>query len=315
MLAGAGRRLAQTLVVVALVVFIAFVLIHLVPGDPARTALGTRATPQAVAALDRQLGLDQPLHVQFADYLAKVAHGDLGSSLVQRNQSVLGLLGPALAVTLSLIAITIVISVVLGTASGLWATLSHRRAVDEATNGVTTLLIAMPPFFIGLLLLLIVALQLGLAPTGGWAGSWPGNFAYAWLPSVALAAYLGPLVHRTVRESSAEVVEQDFVDAAHARGIAPWRIALRHVLPNSLLPVITLVALNFGTLVGGAVVIETVFDLPGIGAAIVQAVSQRDYPVIQGAALLAAVVVVVANLAADLLYTLCDPRTRVVHSN
>lgn len=315
MTGGLARRLLQTLVVAALVAFIAFFLIHLVPGDPARTALGTRATPQAVAALHAELGLDKPVVEQFGDYLANVARGDLGTSLVQREETVTGLLMPALGVTMSLVALTVVLSVLGGTAAGLWATLSRRRVVSEATNGGATLLIAMPPFFVGLLLLWIAGLELGLAPAGGWAGAWPGNLEYLWLPSIALSAYLGPLVYRTVQESSSEVVSQDFVDAAHARGISSRRIALRHVLPNSLLPVITLVAINFGTLVGGAVVVETVFNLPGIGAAIVNAVSQRDYPVIQGAALIAAIIVVLGNLIADLLYAYVDPRTRVVHGS
>jgi peptide/nickel transport system permease protein len=304
------RRLAQAAIVSVIVVLITVLLIHLVPGDPARSILGTRASPERVAALREAMGLNQGLITATAQYLGNMLHGDLGHSLLQEGHSVAGILFPALGVTLALIAVTAVLSVLSGTATGLWAALSSHRGVDGLTGGMATLLLAMPPFFVGLLLLWVVALELGISPAGGWPGSWPENLRYIWLPSIALSAYLAPLVHRTVRGSAIETSEQDFIEAAFARGLPSRRLALRHVLPNSLLPVITLLALNLGTLVSGAVIVETVFDLPGLGAALVRAVAQRDYPVIQGAALISALAVVVGNLIADGLYAIVDPRTR-----
>ncbi len=170
--------------------------------------------------------------------------------------------------------------------------------------------LATPPFVIGFLLLLVVALALHLAPAGGWGSSWLSDFSYIWLPAVALSGYLIPVIARVVRQRAAEIGLHGFIESAIARGLSPSRVMVRHVLPNALLPLITVIGLNIGALISGAVIIEIVFNLPGIGTTLVQAVLQRDYPVVQGIALLIGILVVLINSFTDLLYLAADPRTR-----
>ncbi|MFW3121639.1 binding-protein-dependent transport systems inner membrane component [Mycolicibacterium mageritense DSM 44476 = CIP 104973] len=306
----AGKRLFDSIIVTMIVVILSFLLVHLVPGDPARTILGFHASPDKVVALHKSLGLDQPLFVQFLRYIGDVVRGNFGESVAHPGQSVESLLLPPLGVTLSVIAITVVISLVVGSFSGLVAALSRSALLRNSLEVVSTASLATPPFLLGLVMLVFVAVRWGLAPAGGWAGSWPANAQFAWLPALALSAYLGALVHRAVWTSARHVINEDFIEAAVLRGHSPLRVALRHVLPNSLMPTISVVGMNIGTLIGGAAVIEAVFDLPGIGTQLVNAVSQRDYPTIQGAAVITALIVLFGNLIADLLHAVVDPRAR-----
>ena len=303
----AGRAV-QLLGVIAAVVVITFLLVHLVPGDPARTILGTRATPQSLAALRHEMGIDQPLLRQFGSFVSQLAHGDLGNSLVLGGRPVADIILPDFAVTLSVVACSVLFAILLGIPLGLWAALSRYRPVDSVVRSSSVLLLSMPPFFVGLLLLLFVSLDAGLAPAGGWGGGWPDNARYVWLPSLALAAYLIPITARAVRQTAHETVREHFIEAATARGLPSRTVTLRHVLPNSVLPVITLLGFNMGALIGGAVVIEAVFALPGVGTDLVNAVATRDYPVVQGVALLTAIFVVLINFATDAIYALVDPR-------
>jgi peptide/nickel transport system permease protein len=302
--------LFDSLVVTAIVVVLSFLLVHLVPGDPARTILGFHASPDKVAALRSALGLDRPLLTQFLSYIGDVARGDFGQSVAHPGRSVESLLLPPLGVTLSVIAVTVVISVVLGSMSGLAAALSKSGWTRNVLEMLSTTSLATPPFLLGLIMLVIVAVRWGMAPAGGWAGSWPANGQYLWLPALALSAYLGALVHRAVWTSARQVMNEDFIEAAVLRGHSPRRVAMRHILPNSLMPTISVVGMNIGTLIGGAAVIEAVFDLPGVGTQLVSAVSQRDYPTIQGAAVITALIVLAGNLIADLLHATVDPRAR-----
>jgi peptide/nickel transport system permease protein len=305
-----AKRLFDSLIVTALVVILSFLLVHLVPGDPARTILGFHASPDKVAALRHSLGLDQPLLDQFLTYTSDVIRGDFGRSVAQPGKSVESLLLPPLAVTLSVIAVTVAISVLIGSVSGLIAALSKSGWVRSALEVLSTTSLATPPFLLGLIMLVFVAVRWGMAPAGGWAGTWPANSQFAWLPALALSGYLGALVHRAVWTSARQVMNEDFIEAAFLRGHSPQRVALRHILPNSLMPTISVVGMNIGTLIGGAAVIEAVFDLPGIGTQLVNAVSQRDYPTIQGAAVITALIVLAGNLVADLLQAAVDPRAR-----
>jgi peptide/nickel transport system permease protein len=199
----------------------------------------------------------------------------------------------------------------MGVPVGLLTGLTPSRLLDAGIRVGAVVLFALPPFFVGLMLLLVVSLEWGLAPAGGWASGWPDNLEYVWLPSLALAAYMTPIIVRTVRQSTRSIIDQPFVEAALLRGLPYRTVVLRHVLPNSLLPVVTLVGLNVATLVGGAVVIEALFTLPGIGTDLLVAVGSRDYPVIQGIALVTAVMVVIVNAGTDALYAIVDPRSRV----
>ena len=320
---GAGRRdasgspgarllaqLGQAVIVAFAVVSVVFFLVRLVPGDPASQMLGFHATPQAVAALRAQMNLNHPLLVSYGIYLGQLLHGDLGHSIVQAGTPVTQIVARTLPVTCVLIAMTILLSVIGGVSVGLTAALTRRNSVDNTIRGSLVLLLSAPPFFVGLLLILVFALRWGVLPAGGWGNGWPGNLRYLILPSIALSCYLMPLIARTVRQVAADTTEEQFIESAISRGLTRRSTVLRHVLPNSMLPVITLLGLNIGALIAGAVIIESVFALPGIGSALVQAVNARDYPVIQGIAVISALFVVASNLIADALYVLADPRTR-----
>lgn len=304
-----AARLVQVVIVVLFVVVVTFLLVHLVPGDPAVSILGTRATPATIAALRREMHLNLPFLDQFRLFVENIAQGNLGNSLLPGSASVTGIVFPALRVTGAVIACAIVMSLAIGVPLGLVSGTTHRSALDFSVRGAMMVLLAMPPFLVGFLFLLL-ALRTSIAPAGGWGTSVLDDLQYLWLPGLALSAYLMPLVARTVRQSVREVMAEDFVEATLARGLPRWRLLLRHVLPNSLLPLITLIGYNAGSLIGGTVVIEAVFNLPGIGSALVNAVNARDYPVVQGTALVTAVLVVLVNALADIIYQFVDPRTR-----
>lgn len=305
-----GGKLAQALAVGLVVVIITFSLVHAAPGDPVLNILGLNATPQSIEALRASLHLDDPITSQFGSYIGSLLQGDLGHSLLGQQPAVIDLISTDLPVTAAIVACTLAMSLILGIPLGLLAGLSRRRWVDLGVRAGATLLLATPVFYTGLLLIFFLAVRAGVAPAGGWAGSWPENLRYLWLPSLALSLYLAPIFARAVRQTARETMRQQFIEAAVARGLSSRRVVLRHVLPNSLLPVITLVGYNVGSLLGGAVIVESVFGIPGIGLELVHAVAQRDFPVVQGIALIAGLAVVFSNLVADALYAVVDPRTR-----
>jgi peptide/nickel transport system permease protein len=303
------RLLGQTASVAVGVVLITFLLVRLVPGDPTTVILGSTATPDARRELRQQLHLDGSIFTQFREYLVQLLHGDLGSSVVSPSITVASLVRDALPVTLSIVAFSMLFAVVLGVPLGLIAGI-RRGSVDAGVRGVLTLLLTMPPFFFGLVLLALFAGLWPVLPAGGWGAGWPDNLRFVLLPSLALAAYLMPLIARAVRQGARDAMRQPWVEAAIARGASDREIAVRQVLPVAVLPVITLLGYNAGALLAGAVVVESVFGIPGIGQLLVTAMSQRDYPIIQGIALVAALVVVACNVVADLAYVAVDPRAK-----
>ncbi len=303
------KRLGRMILVAFGVVFITFSLIHLVPGDPALSILGDRATPASVHALQRELHLNESLPRQFWIFMSDVLHGNLGTSLIQ-NKPVVSLVVHPLLVTLWLIGVAVVMSVLVGVPVGLLGAPAGRRWLELGLSTSVILFLATPPFVIGFGLLLLFGVTLHLAPAGGWGTSWFSDLSYIWLPAVALSGYLAPVIARVVRQRAGDVGLQGFIEAAIARGLRPGRVTIRHVLPNALLPLITIIGLNIGALISGAVIIEIVFNLPGIGTTLVLAVLQRDYPVVQGTTLLIGMIVVVVNASTDLLYLIADPRTR-----
>jgi len=305
-----ARHSAELLAVAAIVVVLTFVLVRVAPGNTVTALTGNRGTEASHAALRARLGLDDPLLTQFWHYVNGLFHGDLGSSLAQQGRPVSTIIGNTLPVTLSLIVATIVVSAVIGVPLGLLAAINPVRSSDLTIRVGLSLLLASPPFFLGLLLIMGPALAWGWAPAGGWPAAWPDNIRYLILPGLALAGYLIPLLARTVRQVAADTMREQWYEAAIARGLSRFTLISRHLLPNSLLPVITLLALNAGALVAGAVVVEAVFGLPGIGQELITSIQQRDYPSLQGIALVTALIVVACNLFADALYQLVDPRTR-----
>ena len=303
------RKLGQALLVAAVVVVMTFVLVRVAKGDATSTVVGVRGTEEARRAIRAELKLDEPLPSQFVSYVGDLTKGDLGNSLIQQGRPVTDIIGETLPVTLSLIALATVFACLAGIPLGLFAALSPWRGSDTGTRTLLSVLIASPPFFLGLLLILGPGLAWGLFPVGGWGSGWPENAEFAVLPALALAGYLTPLIARTVRQAALEAEREHWYEAALARGLPTRTLIARHVLPNSLLPVVTLIGVNVGALVAGAVVVESVFGIPGIGQELVTAVDQRDYTVIQGIALVTALVVVASNFVADSVYRLVDPRT------
>lgn len=303
------RVLTHAAVVCALVVLIAFFLVRAVPGDPVVSIQGLNSTPEARAAMRHQLHLDQPLPVAFGSYVRDLASRNLGASLVQQGRPVSVIIRDALPVTLSLIAFAVVLSCLVGIPLGLLAGLGPHWG-DVGVRMLATLLLAVPAFFLGLILLLVFGLELRILPAGGWGGSVGSSLEFLILPSIALAGFLTPLVIRVVRQATRSNLSAPWVEAAMLRGLSQTRLTFAHILPNSLLPVVTLIGYNIGALLTGAVVVESVFVLPGIGEELLNSINARDYPVIQGIALVSALAVVGSNLAADTLSLILDPRTR-----
>jgi peptide/nickel transport system permease protein len=308
-----ARRLGQTAFVLFGVVVITFSLLHAIPGDPARLILGKLATPESVATLRHEMGLDLPLTTQFANLVTGLFHGDLGTSLVSRTQSVNELIVPAFANSLGVVAVALAISLVIGVSVGIITGIRRNDGFDRALQALMVILLSTPPFMFGMVLLL-VALRTRVAPAGGWNTSPADSLTYIWLPALALSVALAPVIARSLRQSIRETFAQDFVEAAIARGLPRRRVVLRHVLPNSLLPIIGLIGYSLGGLIGGAAVVEVVFNIPGIGARMMAAVASRDFPVVQGIALVSAVTVIAFNALADAAYWLVDPRTRTAAS-
>ncbi len=302
-------RLAQIATVTALVVVITFVLIHVVPGDPARMLLGRSASPEALAALRARLGTDLPLAQQFWNMVIGLTRGDLGRSLVSQSQSVTSIVLPAFANTLTVVGTAVALSLLFGLTLGLVCGLNRGSRIDLVLGNAMVLLLASPGFLIGFLLLLL-ALKTALAPAGGWGDGPLSSFQYVWLPSLALAAGLSPIIGRSLRVSIHQTMSQDFVEGAISRGLRPSTLVLKHILPNSLLPLIGVVGYSVSGLLAGAAAVEIVFNVPGIGLAMMFAVQNRDFPVIQGIVLVTALTVISFNVVVDLLFLIVDPRTR-----
>ena len=282
---------------------------RVLPGDPAAAMLGTNATPQSVADLRSQLGLDRSLPQQFADYVSGLARLDLGRSLAVRAP-VTSLLGQAIWPTLLLALSGTLVSVIVGVPLGVLAALKRRTWLDYLASIGALLGISIPVFVWGVLLLLAFSLQWPIFPSAG-AGDTPGDIARSLiLPAIATGFFQVGLIARITRSSLLSVLANDYVRTARAKGLAPAAVIGGHALRNALIPVLTVIGLNAGTLLGGAVVAETVFTRPGLGRLILDAINARDYPVIQGVMIVSVVVVVLLNLITDVLYGVADPRVR-----
>jgi len=309
------RRLAVALLLVWLVTSLVFLVIHLIPGDPAELLLaqgGVSADPAMVAALHAKLGLDQPLWVQYRDYLAGLAHGDFGSSMVD-DHPVSEEIALRLPRTLELVGVAGFIAVLLGLPSGAMAALTAGRWPDQALSTAAGLALSVPVFVVGTLVVLVLAQELHLVPAGGYVplARDPGRHLLLLLmPAGTIAVGLTATLFRVSRSAVLEILPREHVRAAQARGLAPRTIIFRHVLRNALMPVITVLALHLGGLLGGTVLVEYVFNYPGLSGTLVDAVSARDYPEVMAIVLVISVLVVLLNLVIDLCYGLIDPRLR-----
>lgn len=309
LIAFAGRRLAQAIPVLLIITVASFSVIHLVPGDPARVMLGSRATDEAVQVLRQQLGLDKPLITQYLDFLGNALRLDFGDSLFQR--AAIGPIVAARAVhSLALVAYAVLISLVIAVPLALLSAIRRNLLADHVVRALTTLAFCMPSFWTALLLVLLFSIRLKFFPTSGLGDSPQAYLASLTLPAVSIGLYLTPILLRSLRASLIQTLGAEFVEAARARGFGEARILFKHVLRNSLIAMLTILGINVGFLISGAVIVENVFSIPGLGSLMVAAIVQRDYPVIVALTLVFGVVVVAANFLVDLSYALIDPRIR-----
>lgn len=299
------RRLLLVIPVLWAVVTLVFLLLHLVPGDPVLAFLGETATPEQVAEMRHRFGLDRPLLEQYANYWKQVLRGDLGVTFVDRRpvaEKILSRYPATLQLAVAALLVAVLIAIPLGVTAA-----RHHGGIRDAVASVMALLgIALPNFALGPLLILLFSVKLGLLPPSGF-----GDPAHLILPALTLGAALAAILTRLVRTSVLEELHQDYVKTARAKGLNERTVLYRHVLRNSLIPVVTIVGLQFGVLLGGAIITERIFNWPGIGTLTIEAIAARDYPLVQGCLLVIALTYIVVNTATDLLYRVLDPRIKV----
>ncbi|HEU0115665.1 MAG TPA: ABC transporter permease [Thermomicrobiales bacterium] len=308
------RRLLELIPVVLLATALVFVMVRLAPGDPAEQQLGSHGAqdPARVAALRHKLGLDRPIPVQYAIWLRYAATGDLGNS-VKNDQPVLSLIWPRLAATLELIVAALVLAVAAALLFGTLAAARQGAWFDQLTRTFVVAGLAIPSYWLGLILLLVFAVQLKWLPVSGYVSFTDdpiANLRHLALPAISLAVFEAAYFTRFLRAGLLDVLSQDYVRTAHAKGLSERSVVGKHALRNALIPMVTVLGLELGTLVGGVVVIEQVFGWSGVGWLALSAVKNRDYPLLQGIVLVVAVGVALANLLADLTYAVIDPRLR-----
>ena len=304
MAGGLLRRLLYALIAIVGVAALVFVLLRMVPGNPVATLLGEHSDQETIERVSSSLGLDQPLPMQFANYLLSASHGDYGQSYTL-SKPVSELIGPAFVNTLWLALAAALVSWVVGIACGLIAAVHKSTVIDRLFMGFSLLGVSLPVFMVAMLLQYVFARYLHWLPVAG-VTDWTGYI----LPAIALGWGSAGSIARLVRSSVIEVLEQDYIDTARAKGRTGTQILVLHALRNAMLPLITLMAMQFSGLLSGAFITETIFSINGIGRLAVQAITGRDIPLLQGTTLLCTFVIVMGNLVADLLYNVCDPRVR-----
>jgi peptide/nickel transport system permease protein len=306
------RRLASTVLVMGIVAVFVFLLLHLSPGDPAAIIAGDNATNEQIAAIRRQLGLDDALPVQFFRWLTAVLRGDLGISIFS-NEPVLKLIGQRVEPTLSLALTTLAVAVTLAVSFGVIAAWKVGSFIDRLLMVISVIGFSVPVFVVGYVLIYIFSITLKWLPVQGYSpidqGFWPW-FERLILPSVALGLAYVALIARITRTAMLDVLAEDYIRTAKAKGVATRSMLLKHALKNAGVPIVTVIGIGVALLIGGVVITETVFNIPGVGRLVVDAISKRDYPIIQGVILIFSGVYVLVNLAVDLSYTLLDPRIR-----
>jgi peptide/nickel transport system permease protein len=316
------RRLVGLVPVLVGVSTVVFLVLHLTPGDPAQLMLGDFATAEAVERLRAEMGLDKPLHVQYGRFLRNLALGDLGRSITQR-QPVVDLIAARLQATAELALVAMLFAVVFGVSAGVLAASRQNTVTDYVTSAGSLLGISTPIFYLGLLLILLFSLKLGWFPASGRGPALVPSLAvlahgdarplgealrHLFLPALTLGLSFGAVLAKMTRNTMLEVLQRDFVRTAKAKGVTHWLVVFKHALRNAGIPLLTVLGLQFSSLLGGSVLTETVFAWPGLGRLAVDAIFARDFPLVQGAVLTVALIFVLLNLVVDLLYGLLDPR-------
>lgn len=307
-----ARRLLATVPVMAMVALIVFAILRLTPGDPAVVLAGDMATPQQLAQIRAQMGLDRPIHLQFVGWLGQLLRGDLGVSLTSQlpvTQLIADRMGPSIALAVG----TIVLSVIVAVPLGVLAASRHGSLLDRSVMAFSVFGFSVPTFLKGYLLILLLALQFEWLPVQGYKPLSEGFWAFAErlvLPVISLSASYIALIARISRTSILEVIGEDFIRTARAKGLKESTVLMHHALRNAAVPIVTIIGVGVAALISGVVVTESVFNLPGLGRLVVESVLARDYPVIQGLILLFSFVYILINLMVDVLYTVFDPRIR-----
>ncbi|MBB2970977.1 ABC transporter permease [Mesorhizobium sp. RMAD-H1] len=306
------KRLAISLATLAVASIVVFAVLQILPGDPARLMLGIGASEDAVAALHEQMGLNQPVMLRYIGWAGHMLTGDFGRSYTYAVP-VGSLIAERIAVSLPLAVMALLLSTAIAIPVGLYAANRHGRVSDMTIMGVTQLGVAVPNFWFALLLVYVFAVSLRLVPAGGFPG-WESGIGPALkaliLPAIALALPQAAILARVTRSALIETLSEDYIRTARAKGLAQWAILCHHALPNALIPVITIMGLQFSFLLAGTIIIENVFYLPGLGRLIFQAITQRDLIVVEGVIMVLVAAIILVNLIVDLAYALVDPRLR-----
>jgi ABC-type dipeptide/oligopeptide/nickel transport system permease component len=304
------RRIAVSVIQLFGLALGVFILIHAAPGNPVRAMLGGHATDSEVRQVSARLGLDHPLPNQFFSFIANTVSGHFGQSFTFA-EPVGTLISQRIEPSAFLIVYGLFVAVVLGVPMAIVAALHVDGIVDNVIRAFSTVAFTMPGFWLGLVLALVFALELHLLPVANYVSGFAGNLRSLTLPAVALGLSLLAVVVRTLRASMRKVLATEYIEAATARGLTTRRIVARHVMRNAMMPTVTVLAVNIGFLIGGTVVLEQVFEIPGLGSLLFQAVERRDYPIVETLSVLAGAVVVILGLAADVLQAFVDPRIRL----
>lgn len=308
-----GKRIAAVIPVLFIVSLVVFFMIHLIPGDPARVILGDQALEEDVLALQQQMGLNDPIWIQYINWIVDIFHGDLGQSLFI-DEPMTTLIWEHLLPTLALSVNALVIAVIIAIPCGIFAAKNRGRAVDQILMGTSMIGISVPNFLIGLLLILLCSVKFNWFPSSGYKTLQDGfglHFKYLFLPSLALGLMHAALITRMTRSSMLEVLGSDYIKMARAKGVKENVILFKHALKNALLPIITVIGQSLVSLLSGALVTENVFNIPGIGQLVVTSINRRDYEVIQAVILVIAIINVLVMLLIDILYGFADSRIRM----
>ena len=307
------KRILSLIPVLFVVSIAIFLIIHLTPGDPASVILGIEATAEQIAELNEQMGLNLPLYQQYINWVLGVLQGDFGESYFMKEtviQAIWGHLGP----TASLAILAEIVALVIAIPIGIFAAYRRGTVIDQSLMGVSLIGMAVPSFLLGLLLMLFVGVYLQWLPVAGYKplseGLWE-HFQYLILPAISLGVIQAALVARMTRASMLEVLDANFIKTARSKGVHEYKVVFKHALRNAFLPILTVIGQSFGTLVTGAVVVETIFNIPGLGQLIINSIVRRDFAVIQGVVSFVSLIYVTINLVIDLLYGFVDPRVRL----
>ncbi len=306
------KRTIASLIVIWAVATLVFFMLRAVPGDPFRAMLAD-VDPQAADELRRKFGLDRPMYIQYFLWLGRMAQGDLGNSIYGSNVSVSRIIAEAFPRTLSLAGLAFVISLILAISAGIVSAVRKNSALDHTFTFFAFLGLSMPDFWLGILLIIVFAVNLQWLPAIGYVplskGFWPW-FSHLILPAIAAGTPFSAIVARMTRSAMLEVLNSEYIKVARAKGLTEQSIVFRHALKNALIPVVTVMGIAFALLMSGAVIVENVFAIKGLGRVLIQGILNRDYPVVQGAILVVSVIFVFTNLLVDVLYTVIDPRIR-----